>query len=209
MKKSPLRCLGFLPYLLLLLWTPGVAAITAKILVMGDSLSAGYGIQLEEGWVSLLQDRIQSQYPHRVINASVSGETTGGGLARLPALLQEHQPQIVILELGGNDGLRGHPVNVMRNNLQQMIKLSKAADAKVLLLGMHIPPNYGPRYTKVFHQTYSDLAKEHDVAFVPFFLDQVAGNPELMQRDGIHPTAEAQSIMLNHVWPLLETLLKQ
>lgn len=181
-----------------------------KILVMGDSLSAGYGMRLEEGWVSLLQERInERQYPYRVINASVSGETAGGGNARLPALLTEHKPVLVILELGGNDGLRGHPLNVMRQNLEEMIKQSQAADAEVLLLGMQIPPNYGPRYTRLFHQTFVELAQEYELEFVPFFLDQVADNVELMQRDGIHPTAGAQLTMLNHVWPALEPMLKK
>jgi acyl-CoA thioesterase-1 len=178
-----------------------------KVLVMGDSLSAGYGMDLKDGWVNLLQERINGQYPYRVVNASVSGETSGGGLARLPALLKEHKPTIVILELGGNDGLRGHPVNIMRANLEQMIELSHDADAKVVLLGMQIPPNYGARYTRTFVQTYPELAKEHNLELVPFFLEGVAGDSELMQRDGIHPTADAQVTMLNHVWPALEPLL--
>lgn len=181
----------------------------AKILVLGDSLSAGYGIALEEGWVSLLQERIQKHhFAYEVVNASVSGETSGSGLARLPALLAEHQPVIVILELGGNDGLRGHPINVMRQNLEKIIAASQAANAQVLLLGMHIPPNYGARYTRTFHQAYIDLAKKYQLSFVPFFLDQVANNAALMQSDGIHPTAEAQGTMLDHVWPTLEPLLK-
>src|SRR5690606_3326632 len=181
----------------------------AKILVMVVSLSAGYSIALEEGWVSLLQERIQKHhFAYEVVNASVSGETSGGGLARLPALLAEHQPVIVILELGGNDGLRGHPINVMRQNLEKIIAASQAANAQVLLLGMHIPPNYGARYTLTFHQAYIDLAKKYQLSFVPFLLDQVANNAALMQSDGIHPTAEAQGTMLDHVWPTLEPLLK-
>ena len=197
-------------FIAILLWAPTLLASenVKTILVMGDSLSAGYGIKLEEGWVHLLQERIQGQYPYTVINASVSGETTGGGSARLPALLEEHQPAIVVLELGGNDGLRGHPVNIMRRNLQEMIALSDAAKAQVVLLGMHIPPNYGARYTRIFNQTYAELAQENRVPIVPFFLDGVAGDAKLMQRDGIHPTADAQVTMLNHVWPVLEPLLK-
>jgi acyl-CoA thioesterase-1 len=184
------------------------APSTAKILVLGDSLSAGYGIKLEEGWVNLLQERInENNNGYQVINASVSGETSGGGLARLPALLTEHQPVIVIVELGGNDGLRGHPINVMRQNLEKIITQSQTENAQVVLLGMHIPPNYGARYTRTFHQAYIDLAKKYQLPFVPFFLDQVANNTELMQNDGIHPTAAAQSTMLNHVWPTLEPLL--
>lgn len=180
----------------------------SKILVMGDSLSAGYGIDLKYGWVTLLQERISGQYSYQVINASVSGETSGGGLSRLPALLKEHDPAIVIIELGGNDGLRGHPVNIMRSNLEQMIEMSKDVDAKVVLLGMQIPPNYGGRYTRTFQQAFPELAKKHDLALVPFFLEGVAGDTELMQRDGIHPTADAQVTLLNHVWPALEPLLK-
>jgi acyl-CoA thioesterase-1 len=203
----------FRPLLLLLVFLCPLSLFaspsTAKILVLGDSLSAGYGIALEEGWVSLLQERIKKHhFTYEVVNASVSGETSGGGLARLPALLAEHQPMIVILELGGNDGLRGHPINVMRQNLEKIITASQAANAQVLLLGMHIPPNYGARYTRTFHQAYIDLAKKYQLSFVPFFLDQVANNAALMQSDGIHPTAEAQGTMLDHVWPTLEPLLK-
>lgn len=195
-----------------LIFTPLAAMSQAsneshKILVMGDSLSAGYGIDLKYGWVNLLQERINGTYPYHVVNASVSGETSGGGLARLPALLKEHKPSIVIIELGGNDGLRGHPVNIMRANLEQMIELSQDANAKVILLGMQIPPNYGARYTRTFVQTYPELAKKHELALVPFFLEGVAGDSELMQRDGIHPTADAQVTMLNHVWPVLEPIL--
>jgi acyl-CoA thioesterase-1 len=191
----------FRPLLLLLVFLCPLSLFaspsTAKILVLGDSLSAGYGIALEEGWVSLLQERIKKHhFTYEVVNASVSGETSGGGLARLPALLAEHKPMIVILELGGNDGLRGHPINV------------QAANAQVLLLGMHIPPNYGARYARTFHQAYIDLAKKYQLSFVPFFLDQVANNAALMQSDGIHPTAEAQGTMLDHVWPTLKPLLK-
>src|SRR5690606_28415644 len=140
----------------LLLFSGFSVASEPRILVMGDSLSAGYGIDLKDGWVNLLQERLSLQTPYGVVNGSVSGETTGGGLARLPALLKEHQPAIVILELGGNDGLRGHPLPVMRENLEKMIELSQAANAQVLLLGMQIPPNYGPRYTRLFHKTYVD-----------------------------------------------------
>lgn len=178
------------------------------ILVLGDSLSAGYGIDVKAGWVALLQQRLDDQYPHRVINASVSGETAGGGLARLPALLQEHQPSLVVLELGGNDGLRGHPVNIMQQQLDAIIQKSLAAKAKVLLLGMQIPPNYGQRYTQHFHQAYSQLAEQYKLPYVPFFLEGIAVNAELMQRDGIHPTAQAQPQMLDNLWQTLEPLLK-
>lgn len=180
-----------------------------RILVLGDSLSAGYGIELKQGWVSLMADKLEENYPYQVINASVSGETSGGGLARLPALLKEHKPALVILELGGNDGLRGHPVNIMQQQLESIIKESQGAGAEVLLLGMHIPPNYGQRYAERFHQVYTQLAKQCELAFVPFFLEGVATNRELMQRDGIHPTAEAQQTMLDNVWAVLEPWLKQ
>ncbi len=194
--------------LLLFVWSSSSpAADQPRILVMGDSLSAGYGIDLKDGWVQLLQERLSLQHDYQVINASVSGETTGGGLARLPALLTEYQPAIVILELGGNDGLRGHPLHIMRQNLQSMIEQSKEAGAKVLLLGMQIPPNYGPRYTRLFQQTFVELAKENKLAFVPFFLDGVAGNSDLMQRDGVHPTKGAQGIMMDHVWTHLQPML--
>lgn len=180
-----------------------------RILVLGDSLSAGYGIELKQGWVSLMADKLEENYPYQVINASVSGETSGGGLARLPALLKEHKPALVILELGGNDGLRGHPVNIMQQQLESIIKESQGAGAEVLLLGMHIPPNYGQRYAERFHQVYTQLAKQYELAFVPFFLEGVATNRELMQRDGIHPTTEAQQTMLDNVWAVLEPWLKQ
>ena len=178
------------------------------ILVLGDSLSAGYGIDVNAGWVALLEQRLDGNYPHRVINASVSGETAGGGLARLPALLQQHQPELVILELGGNDGLRGHPINIMQQQLKEIIEKAQAAEAKVLLLGMQIPPNYGQRYTLRFHKAYAQLAEEYELPYVPFFLEGVAVNAELMQRDGIHPTAQAQPQMLDNVWLALEPLIK-
>ena len=180
----------------------------ARILVLGDSLSAGYGIELEESWVSLLAERVAENHPYQVVNASVSGETSGGGLARLPALLKEHTPALVILELGGNDGLRGHPLNIMQQQLESIIQKSQDAGAQVLLLGMQIPPNYGQRYTEHFHQVYTQLAKKYELAYVPFFLEGVAVDRDLMQRDGIHPTAEAQPAMLDNVWVGLEPLLK-
>ena len=180
----------------------------ARILVLGDSLSAGYGIELEESWVSLLAERVAENHPYQVVNASVSGETSGGGLARLPALLKEHTPALVILELGGNDGLRGHPLNIMQQQLESIIQKSQDAGAQVLLLGMQIPPNYGQRYTERFHQVYTQLAEKYELAYVPFFLEGVAVDRDLMQRDGIHPTAEAQPAMLDNVWVGLEPLLK-
>jgi len=181
-----------------------------KILVLGDSISAGYGLAANEGWVSLLQTRLKAQgYGYRVVNASVTGETTTGGLARLPRALSLHQPAIVVIELGGNDGLRGLPLDTSRANLQKMIDLSRSAGAAVLLLGMKIPPNYGPRYASEFERLYADLARRNKLAFEPFFLDKIALADGMMQEDGIHPTAKAQPIMLETLWPRLRPLLRR
>jgi acyl-CoA thioesterase-1 len=178
------------------------------VLVFGDSLSAAYRMPEERGWVALLQDRMKAEgLPYRIVNASVSGETTGGGLARLPAMLAANNPDIVVLELGGNDGLRGLPVPSIRNNLEQMIALSQAAGAQVLLAGIQIPPNYGPRYTEPFYSQYQELADQYGLALIPFLLEGIAEDSTLMQDDGIHPTAEAQSIILEIVWPSLLKLL--
>ncbi|MEY4847030.1 MAG: hypothetical protein RLZZ36_143 [Pseudomonadota bacterium] len=180
------------------------------ILVLGDSVSAGYGLTIGEGWVSLLQGRLKMQgYGYRVVNASVSGETTTGGLARLPRALSVHRPQIVVLELGGNDGLRGLPLETSRANLEKMIQLSKAAGAQVVLLGMKMPPNYGPRYAQGFERTFAELARKHRLPFEPFFLDKIALVPGMLQADGLHPTAKAQPAMLDSVWPVLKPLLKR
>jgi acyl-CoA thioesterase I len=178
----------------------------ATVLVMGDSLSAGYGIKLEEGWVNLLQQQMSKEI--KIVNASVSGETTSGGLTRLPTLLKAHQPAVVILELGGNDGLRGQPLKLMQENLQTMISASQAAGAKVLLIGMQIPTNYGPRYTKQFKEIYPALAEKNNVPLVPFLLEGVATKDELFQSDKIHPIAEAQPILANNVKPFLEKMVK-
>lgn len=185
-----------------------VVAEAPRILVLGDSLSAAYGIEVRQGWVSLLEQRLAGKYPHVVINASVSGETTGGGLARLPALLQQHQPSVVIVELGGNDGLRGYPLNVMQQQMTEIIEKSRAAGATVVLVGMQIPPNYGPRYTNRFRDIYKELAEKFGLPLVQFLLEGVATEAALMQRDGIHPTAEAQEKILNNVWPVLQPLLE-
>ena len=185
-------------------------ASTPKILVLGDSISAGYGLAANEGWVSLLQNRLKAQgYGYRVVNASVTGETTTGGLARLPRALSLHRPAIVVIELGGNDGLRGLPLDTSRANLQKMIDLSRKAGAAVLLLGMKIPPNYGPRYANEFERLYADLARRNKLAFEPFFLDKIALADGMMQEDGIHPTAKAQPIMLETLWPRLAPLLRR
>ena len=183
-------------------------AAPRTVVVLGDSLSAGYGIQIQQGWVKLLAQRIASEgYGYEVINASVSGETTQGGLARLPRVLQVHKPDIVLIELGGNDGLRGLPLATSRENLRKSIELARGAKAQVLLLGMMIPPNYGQRYAQEFREMYTSLAAKYSIALVPFFLDQVALTPDLMQDDGIHPNARGQPRMLENVWPKLKPLL--
>ena len=178
------------------------------ILVYGDSLSAAYGIPREQGWVSLLEQRIRSQkLPYRVVNASVSGETTSGGLSRFPADLRRHAPDLVILELGANDGLRGLPVNEMQNNLGKMIQAAKAAKARVLLLGMMMPPNYGHRYAQEFKASFTQLALKFKLPLVPFFLDGVAAHPELVQDDGLHPLGAGQPRILDNVWTELGPML--
>lgn len=180
------------------------------ILVMGDSISAAYGIQREQGWVFLLEQRLKAErLPWQVVNASLSGETTGGGLARLPQALKVHQPDLVIIELGGNDGLRGYPINRVRDNLKAMVDLSLEDQRRVLLVGMQIPPNYGPRYTRSFYAMYEEIAAETDSALVPFLLEAVALESGMMQADGIHPTADAQPLLLETLWPHLQSLLTE
>jgi len=179
------------------------------ILVLGDSLSAGYGIKPAQGWVALLEQRLRDQgYGYRVVNASVSGETTGGGLQRLPRALELHQPAVVVVELGANDGLRGLSVPLTTDNLTKIVAESKKTGAQVLLVGMLLPPNYGPRYTKDFTTMYRNIATNAKVPLVPFLLQSVALKPELMQADGLHPTAPAQPALLDTVWPQLKPLLK-
>ena len=178
------------------------------ILIVGDSLSAGYGLAPGQGWVELLQQRLQQhQPPYRVINASISGDTTAGGLARIEAQLAEYQPDILLLELGANDGLRGLPLPVMKQNLNSIIKRAKTAKVEVVLIGMQMPPNYGRRYTERFYQVYKEVAAEQQLALVPFLLDGVVLSPELMQRDNLHPNASAQGRLLDNVWPVLKPLL--
>ncbi len=176
--------------------------------MIGDSLSAAYGIEQDAGWISLLQKRLLEQgYPHQVVNASISGDTTYGGLNRLPAAIERSTPSLVLIELGGNDGLRGFNFNQTRDNLSKMIGLSRASGSRVLLLGMMMPPNFGKAFTERFLGLYKDLAETESVPLVPFFLDGVADRPELMQQDGLHPTAEGQPKMLDNVWPHLVPLL--
>jgi acyl-CoA thioesterase-1 len=188
------------------------ATATRQVLVVGDSLSAEYGLVRGTGWVPLLQQRLNQQAPGwQVFNASISGDTTSGGRNRLPALLKQHQPQVVVIELGGNDALRGLPLASTRDNLQAMTRAAQAAGAKVLLLGMQVPPNYGARYTQEFSQLFADVARSERAALLPFFLQGVADGPQaktLFQADGIHPKAEAQPTMLNTVWPVLKSLLR-
>ena len=191
------------------LHTPHSLANTSKILIVGDSLSAEYGLPRGTGWVSLLDKRLRSQQSSwSLINASISGETSAGGQARLATLLKTHQPQIVIIELGANDALRGLQLQTTEKNLRQMIQASKKSGARVLLLGMRIPPNYGADYSNQFFRIFATLAKNEQIEYVPFFLEKVADKAELFQADRIHPNVEAQSILLENVWPKLKPMLK-
>lgn len=187
-----------------------VSAANQKILVFGDSLSAAYGIPQSQGWTALLQNKLhEKKLPYDVINASISGETTSGGLTRIDAALKQIQPQIVILELGANDGLRGLPVKTTRENLAAMLQKINKSGAKVLLIGMKMPPNYGAKYIAEFSATYPQLAKTYQATLVPFMLEHVAAKPDLIQLDGLHPNAFAQPIILNNIWPELKRLLKK
>ena len=192
----------------LLLATSAHAAETPTVLVFGDSLSAGFGIDVDQSWTALLQARLESQgYEHRVINASISGETTEGGAARIERALENFNPALIILELGGNDGLRGFPPSRMRSNLDKIVRTSKHSGAAVVLLGIRIPPNYGQRYTESFENVFREVATEYEIPWIEFFMDGVALNEELMQADGIHPNAAAQPVLLDNAWPsILEAL---
>jgi len=194
---APWLCLFFL------VQTP--AALAHTVLILGDSISAAYGIPQDSGWVALLQRKLQGS---TVINASISGETTEGALARLPALLEKQKPDVVVVELGGNDGLRGFQIQRLRDNLAHLVQLSQQAGARVLLVGMKIPPNYGPRYTADFYESYALVARQFGVPLVPFLLDGVATNPELMQEDRLHPRAQGQQKLLDNVWPYSQPLLR-
>ena len=195
--------------LLLGLWFSPFVVSAKTIMIVGDSLSAGYGIQPQQGWVHLLQKRLEQQYPkqHKVVNASVSGETTSGALARLPKLLQTYNPEVVVIELGGNDGLRGQPPQMIQKNLAQLVQLSQKQKATVLLFGMKIPPNYGTAYSKAFENNYKIVSQQYKVKLLPFFLDGVAGNKTFIQNDQIHPNAKAQPIMLNLAYPYIKGAL--
>lgn len=185
-------------------------AIEAKtILIVGDSISAGYGINHEQGWVQLLQKRLDQQYPkqHKVVNASVSGETTSGALARMPKLLQSYKPDVVVIELGGNDALRGQPPQMIQKNLGQLVQQSQQANAKVILFGMKIPPNYGTAYSQTFENNYKVISQQYKIKLLPFFMQGIAGHKDLMQNDQIHPNAKAQSILLNNAYPYIKGAL--
>lgn len=179
------------------------------VMVLGDSISAGYGIEPQQAWVNLLQKRLDQQYPkqHKVVNASVSGETTSGALARLPKLLQTHKPNVVVIELGGNDGLRGQPPQMIQKNLAQLIQQSQKANATVVVLGMKMPPNYGTAYSKAFENNYKVVSQQFKVKLLPFFLEGIAGNNSLMQKDLVHPNGKAQPILLNLAYPYIKGAL--
>ncbi|MFJ4136117.1 arylesterase, partial [Pseudomonas cyclaminis] len=183
-------------------------AAAGTVLIVGDSISAGFGLDTRKGWVALLEQRLKKEgFDDKVVNASISGDTSAGGLARLPAALAEHKPDVVVIELGGNDGLRGQPPAQLQQNLASMIQKSQDSGAKVLLLGMQIPPNYGKRYVDAFAKVFGDVAEQKKVPLVPFFLEGVGGHPELMQADGLHPAVAAQGKLLENVWPTLKPLL--
>ena len=204
MMKNGIHCLIFSMICLL-----PVSSFAKTIMILGDSLSAGYGLNPQQSWVVLLQQRLDQQQPkqHKVINASVSGETTSGALARLPKLLKTHKPDIVVIELGGNDGLRGQPPQMIQKNLAQLIQQSQKSKATVILLGMKIPPNYGAAYSQAFEKNYQILSQQYKVKLHPFFMNSIAGNKNLMQKDLIHPNASAQKTLLNNAYPLIKAAL--
>lgn len=186
-----------------------VRAEAPVVLVIGDSLSAAYGIDSDAGWVALLAERLQSAgHPHRVVNASIVGDTTQGGVERLPRALRVHQPEVVIIELGGNDGLRGFPPARIRDNLEQIIVRAKASGAAVVLLGIRIPSNYGARYSASFEAVYRDVSEKLGIEWIEFFMEGIALNDALLQEDRIHPNAEAQPLLLDNAWPIIERALR-
>ncbi|MCU0840526.1 MAG: arylesterase [Thiobacillaceae bacterium] len=191
---------------------PGTAALAAQgtILVYGDSLSAGYGVARKESWVTLLEERLaRGKFNHRVVNASISGETSAGGASRIGRALEQHRPSVLVLALGANDGLRGLPLDQMKANLARIVRAAQQRRAQVLLVGMHLPPNYGPAYTRSFHESFRELAREQRVAYLPFLLEGFADRPEYFQADGIHPNAAAQPLILDTVWKSLAPLLRR
>lgn len=197
-------------FLVLLITLPpaSFAASGAKVLILGDSLSAAYNIPLEQGWVSLLQERVNKSYPGtKIINASISGETAANAVNRLPRLLVEHEPEVVVIELGGNDGLRGFQLSQIEQNLQKLIDICRQADAGVILTGIQLNPNYGARFNDLFTAMYTRLAEKNKTGLVPFILEGIGDKPDLMQADAIHPTAEAQKQVLDNMWPEIEAAL--
>ena len=200
---------ALLRYALAGLLLASASAFAGTVLVWGDSLSAGYGLRPQQAWPALLEKKIaDARLPHKVINASISGETTARGRSRLPAALQTHPPSLVVLELGANDGLRGLPIAAMSTNLQAMIDASRQAGAKVLLIGMRMPPNYGPDYTTRFEKTFQDLARTNKLRLVPFMMEGFADQRAYFQQDGIHPVADAQPLILDTIWRELKPLLR-
>lgn len=184
------------------------AASGGSILVLGDSLASAYGLPRQAGWVTLLEERLsQRKFNYRVVNASISGETSAGGASRIAGLLRQHRPQILILALGANDGLRGLPIGQLQSNLETMIQMARQGKVEVLLVGMRMPPNFGPAYTRQFSAVYAELARRHRTAFVPFLLEGFADRPEYFLADGIHPNAAAQPLILEQVWTALAALL--
>ena len=185
------------------------AADDPTVLIFGDSLSAGFGIDVDQSWAALLQARLEAQgYEHRVVNASISGETTEGGVARIQSALERFSPSLIILELGGNDGLRGFPPERLRGNLEKIVATSKDSGAAVVLLGIRIPLNYGPRYSEAFENTFREVAEEQEIPWIEFFMEGIAMNEALMQDDGIHPNTEAQPLLLDNAWPIISASLK-
>jgi acyl-CoA thioesterase-1 len=198
-----------LTLLLLLCGTVAHGADDPTVLIFGDSLSAGFGIDVDNSWAALLQARLEAQgYEHRVVNASISGETTEGGVARIDKALERFSPALIILELGGNDGLRGFPPDRLRGNLEKIVAASKSSGAAVVLLGIRIPLNYGPRYSEAFENTFREVAEEQGVPWIEFFMEGIAMNEALMQEDGIHPNAEAQPLLLDNAWPIISASLE-
>jgi acyl-CoA thioesterase-1 len=203
------RAVNTLLLFFIVLWLPAAAAAEKSILVLGDSLSAAYGIPRQKGWVALLEERLKRERPdYIVVNASISGDTTGGGRARLKPLLDKHRPAVLVIELGANDGLRGMPVVLLRSNLDAMIRDAQASGARVLLIGMRMPPNYGEVYAQSFEDAFREVARTHRIALVPFLLEDFADKLELFLPDRIHPTVEAQPMMLERVWKELRPLLR-
>jgi acyl-CoA thioesterase-1 len=200
----------FLSFLILLISADAQSSDAPTVLIFGDSLSAGYGIEVDQSWATLLQTRLNEQgYEHRVINASISGETTEGGATRIDSALQDFSPELIILELGGNDGLRGFPAARMKANLDKIVTRAKSTGASVVLLGIRIPTNYGPRYSTAFENVFRQVSTEFEVQWIEFFMEGIAMNEELLQDDRIHPNAEAQPILLDNAWPIISATLNK